>query len=243
MKLRFKLNKELASDKRSILYQRLKLSFEPAGEWDWIYLTDYDDTYVYFEVYEYDSSAYLNYRATYTYDGTSATFGTDLEEVVKKSEYLPVESGSSVEKSLGEKVVETLDKYFGGSKESPLPVIKELNEEQMIAVEPLYIAAGEVDGQGETIDQEGVDQLVKAVNDGIKSGDLKSNYFHKVETEDFHFVKSWVNPCDCLIGETEVPQGMPLIEVQYINKAAWEKRKSGELMGLSIEGTADIEEL
>ena len=113
----------------------------------------------------------------------------------------------------------------------------------MIAVEPLYIAPGTVDGQLETIDAEGVEDLVKSVNDGIASKELKANYFHKVWTEDFHFLKSWVNPCDCIIGDTEVPAGMPLIEVQYVSKAAWEKRKSGELMGLSIEGTADIEVL
>jgi len=233
------LEKSTNRDKTNILQSEIASIFEVSEHRVYSYLLDFDDTYVYFEIYDNEVGRYYTWRAAYTYNGTTATFADEGEEVVRTTEYVVVERDNDVEKS----ILGVLQKFFGGSNKTTMPVIEKFNGEQMIAVEPLYITAGTVDGQAETIDLEGVTQLVKSVNDGIASGELKANYFHSVDTEDFHFIKSWVNPVDCIIGDTEVPEGTPLIEVQYVSEKAWALRKEGKLMGLSIEGTADIEEL
>lgn len=239
-----RLEKSVESDKRQILQSAVSSTFKYQGdEYIYAYLIDYDAEYVYFETY-YESRYYC-WKAPYTFNNMVATIGDVVSEVVRTTEYVEVQySEDETEKSIEKKLFKWLDKYFGGSsKENKLPVVKSLFEEQMIAIEPLYIAPGEVDGHQETIDEEGVQQLVKSVNDAIESGTLKANYFHSVWTDHFTFLKAWVNPYDCLIGETEVKKGLPIIEVQYLNKAAWEARKSGKLLGLSIEGTCEHEEL
>lgn len=237
----FELKKNTIEDKRSIIYQNLKLSFKPEGDFDWIYLIDFDDTYAYFEVYDYEHGAYLNFRVAYQFTGTLATFEGDPEEVVRLSEYKLVSTNEDVvtEKSLMKTLDSFFTKHFGSSKEnSGLPVIKQFQEEKMVAIENLYILPNDIDGQGYTIDLEETHSLVKSFNEANDSGILQTSLFHTHKTESFEVVKAWVNPCECMIGDTLVEEGQPLVEIQFLNKAAWELRKEGTLMGLSIGAQA-----
>ena len=48
---------------------------------------------------------------------------------------------------------------------------------------------------------------------------------------------------ECVIGETVVPEGQPLVKLQFNTQEAWELRKSGDLMGVSIGAKATIVEV
>lgn len=114
------------------------------------------------------------------------------------------------------------------------PVIKRFNEEEMVAIEALYVAPDEVDGHGETADAETLKSMVDSFNVAIEKGILKSATDHKEVTDAYHAIKAWINPCECYIGSQFVPEGQPLVKMQFTDKDAWEARKSGEMCGVSI---------
>lgn len=141
--------------------------------------------------------------------------------------------------------VEFLEKHFGASKEeSPKKgvFLKQFKDEEMVAVEAIYIKSGDVDLHGDTISQEELQEVVKQLN----AGDVKPDLFHGIPAEAiFKINKAWINPYRCSFSETgeEVPEGQPLVEIQFLNEAAWEMRKQGKLAGLSIGGKAEWEEI
>lgn len=140
--------------------------------------------------------------------------------------------------TLEEKVFGLLDKYFSGSKRE-IPVIKQFNDEAMEAIEPLYIIPDTVDGVGDTISMEDTRLLVKSVNEDKP----RSSWFHKTFTDDFTITKAWINECECTIGDTLVPEGMPLAKVTFSSAKAYESRKSGKISGLSIGASAKFEDI
>jgi hypothetical protein len=225
------VEKNTYQDKRDILSKAVRSSTGYSDS----YTLDFDDSYVYFEKYE--TNGYQSYKSKYTYDGTSASLSGEITKVVKTTQYKDV-----VEKSLEERVLDVIKSCFGGTNR--VPVIKQFQDEKMIAVEPLYICANEVDGQGDTIDRENLEYLVKSLNDNLDK--VQPNMFHKVNTpEAFKINKAWINPYPCKFSEggIEVPEGQPLVEIQFLNEVAWDLRKSGELMGLSIGARAEVEEV
>ena len=80
--------------------------------------------------------------------------------------------------------------------------------------------------------------MVKSFNEANESGSLQTSLFHAHKTESFEVVKAWVNEVDCTIGETVVKEGQPIAKIHFLNEDAWELRKTGELMGLSIGARA-----
>jgi len=163
-----------------------------------------------------------------------------LEEVVKLTEYRVVKNDLSTEKGL----LNFITKHFGGTKGSGKTVLKQFQEEEMVAIEKLYIHPEDVDGVGDTISLEDTRGMVDSLNKAIEAGTLQHGLFHKHKTDSFSVVKAWVAETDCIIGETEIREGQPLIKVQFHNETAWELRKSGEIAGISIGAKAtEIEEL
>jgi hypothetical protein len=239
------IKKATEGDKRNILDSALRSFYKSSPFYDSCYyspwLMDYDDTYIYFEVWT-EGNGYKTYRDTYSFNGTSATFSNSIEEVVRQTEYEVVQTEADIERSLTDKIVSTIEKYFGGSKKSN-QIIKQFDDEEMIAIEPLYIAAGEVDAVGDTYDLEDAYEMVANFNKAIEEKTISHGLFHKSKTKSYSFIKAWVNECECTIGETLVKEGQPIVKVQFHNKEAWELRKSGELMGLSIGAKAIFEEL
>lgn len=235
-----KVQKNTYQDKRSILSQNLRIAFQAQSPYDSIYLLDFDERYVYFEVYDYEGAGYVVYKVSYTYNGTMATFGTDVKEVVATTQYKDV---VPMEKSLLDKVQGMIEKALGLKK---IPVVKQFNEEERIVIEPLYILPETVDGQGYTISLEETYEMVKSFNKANEEGILQTSLFHSHKTDSFKILKAWVNECDCTIGGQLVPEGQPLVKLQFINDAAWELRKNGvekdgehyELMGVSIYALA-----
>ena len=230
------LQKATFQDKRRILADSLENAFVFEGEeWNYSpYLLDFDEAFVYFE--SYDGTAYISWKTTYTFDGTSATFGDTIERVVSLTEWTVIgdEEPTQIEKT----ITKLLNKFFGDVEGNALPVIKQFNEEEMIAIEPLYICAGDIDGHGDTISLEETHSMVKSFNEANESGSLQTSLFHAHKTESFEVVKAWVNEVDCTIGETVVKEGQPIAKIHFLNEDAWELRKTGELMGLSIGARA-----
>lgn len=250
-----RLTKATMDDKRSILQQKLRMSFEPAGEFDWLYLVDFDEDYVYFEVYDYDNGTYLHYRVGYEFNGTNATFSEDVEEVVRNTSYEVVQpmndavEGVEMERSLLKKFADFLDKHAGGSnrqvEQEEICVIKVKDEEQQISIEPLYVAYGEVDGHGDTPESvEVLEKMCESFNKAVDEGRMQSGLFHKHLTKGFTPIRAWVAEEDEQIGEEIVKAGQPLVEIQYHSKDLWDLRKSGEISGPSIgaKGTVEVVE-
>jgi hypothetical protein len=227
------LDKATVNDKRSLL--------SDAVTDGWVMDFDLDSMEVFIE--RWNGDKHRTFRHTFTMTDTKAEISEDGVEVIRTTEF------KEVEKSLDEPITENrlmkvLDKFFGGSKQNTHQVIKQFDEEDMIAIEPLYIAAGEVDGVGDTISLEDTHGMVDSLNKAITDGRLQSGLFHKHKTDTFTIEKAWVNEVACTIGETDIPAGQPIVKVQFHNEAAWELRKSGELSGLSIGARAkEIEDI
>lgn len=121
-------------------------------------------------------------------------------------------------------------------------VIKQFNEDEMIAIEPLYTAVGELDAHGDYIaTMDDMRGFVAALNKANEEGVLQSSLFHIHKTQGFKLNKAWVNECECSINGTPVKTGMPLAEIQFLNKDLWELRKKGTITGLSIGAMAKVE--
>jgi hypothetical protein len=115
-----------------------------------------------------------------------------------------------------------------------VPVVKQFDEEQMIAIERLYLVPEHYDAHGHTISEEDTELMVKSFNSALSAGTLKFSLFHTHETNTFKTLRAWVNPYDCTIGDQFVPKGQPMCENQFLNKAAWEDRKINGLAGVSV---------
>tara|TARA_R110002020_G_scaffold237085_5_gene449376 strand:- start:3580 stop:4317 length:738 start_codon:yes stop_codon:yes gene_type:complete len=240
----FEVTKNTNRDKTKILQQSIASHFEVEGSRVYSYLLDFDEEYVYFEIYYSSEGRDYTWRASYDFNGTVATFSDDVVEVVRMTEYKEVEREQEAEKGMYQKIVTLLEKAIGPSQSEGLPVTKQFQEEEMIAIEKLYILPDTTDLQGYTIDLEETEAMVKSFNEANESGELQTSLFHNHKTDSFKVLKAWVNPVDCMIGDTLVEAGQPLVQNQFINKAAWEARKEGGLGGVSISAKAtSVEEV
>lgn len=110
--------------------------------------------------------------------------------------------------------------------------ITKFNEEQMIAIEPLYCKPMDSDAHDQGMTEEEIRKMVDNINTNIHK--ISGNIGHVFNTDGFHFVKAWVNECECMIGSEFVPEGQPIIKVQFTDETLWSMRKTGQLQGLSI---------
>lgn len=243
IKKEFTIRKALSNNIRETLNNSVNKYYGSFGDYGWPWVLDYDEdtNQVYFEA-QVDSGCRC-FRDTYSISdsGTVATLSGNPVEVVRRTYYEDIEeSESDIERS----ILKAIKKYFSGSsKENAinknLPVLKQFEDEQMVAIEKLYIHPDDVDGVGDTISLEDTYSMVDSLNKAIDSGSLQSGLFHKVNADDvFTVVKAWVQEVDCVIGETQIKEGQPLIKVQFHNKDAWDLRKAGEISGISIGARA-----
>lgn len=130
-------------------------------------------------------------------------------------------------KGKGPKEFHTLKK----GKESLIEITK-FSEEQMIAIEPLYCKPMESDAHDQGMTEEEIRKMVDNINTNISK--ISGNIGHVFNTDGFYFVKAWVNECECMIGSEFVPEGQPIIKVQFTDETLWSMRKTGQLQGLSI---------
>lgn len=130
-------------------------------------------------------------------------------------------------KGKGPKQFHTLKK----GKDSLIEITK-FNEEQMIAIEPLYCKPMDSDAHDQGMTEEEIRKMVDNINTNIHK--ISGNIGHVFNTDGFYFVKAWVNECECMIGSEFVPEGQPIIKVQFTDETLWSMRKTGQLQGLSI---------
>jgi hypothetical protein len=118
-------------------------------------------------------------------------------------------------------------------------VVKKFDEEEMIAIEPLYINVGEADVHKDGITDESLDQLVDNFNANIDT--IKSKIHHAFETDGFIPLKAYRLPMDVYVGDPNSPEeltlieeGQPVVKMKFTDTKYWEKRKSGFLGSVSI---------
>lgn len=124
-------------------------------------------------------------------------------------------------------------------KSEALTITKKFEEEEMVAIEPLYITPDETDAHFDGITDVELDKMIDNFNANIAN--IKGNIHHQVMVEDFKPLKAYRMPLDVYVGDpddkaslTLIKKGEPVVEVQFYKKDAWEKRKSGFLKGVSI---------
>ena len=199
----------------------------------------YGDYTVYLQ--DYDSSqnlVYINkdgvcYSASYSMMGDAKPVidFDSMQEVIRNTEY--VTFSETVEKSVSNAIRKLLGKEQKTSKEFILQKNIE-SELEYATIEPLYVAPEEFDLTGDTISVEETIGMVDSMNEAIESGLLKSSYFHKVFTDDFKIVKAWSLPFPCKLGDESLPAHQPFCKLVFKNLEAYEARKDGDLLGISI---------
>lgn len=113
-----------------------------------------------------------------------------------------------------------------------LAVIKKFEDEKMESIEVLYCAPLEADAHGEGMTEVEIRKMVDNFNANIDK--IKGNFGHVINTDKFSPVKAWVNECDCIIGEEEVKEGLPLVKLKFHDPELFQKRKDGIFKGISI---------
>lgn len=249
--------KATSDDVKRYLYDALKANY--VFEDGYVCGVDYDTEYLYFVAEYYNQGYYeITYRLSYTLTGVMVTFNGELEEVKRETVYTPIKSKEKVVaisddgtnpfeedgnifRSIDKKISSAIQKAFdkiAGKKELPelpeLPVIKQFNDDEMIAIEVLYSFPDDADLHNEGMSSTTIAKMVESGNKAIEDGRLSCGLFHTKNLDDIQITKLWVNPVDCTIGGTFIPEGSALAEVQYFDICLWNLRKSGELGGLSI---------
>jgi len=135
-----------------------------------------------------------------------------------------------------------VEKYFGGSSKEVEPqyeVTKSLDEEEKMAL--FVVLEPEVeDLHGDIYSDKEVEKACISYNQHCR----KANLYHRVETEDFSIVQSFVTP----VGFTddtgrEIKKGTWLAWTKFENDELWDSVKSGDFQGLSVGCKASVEEI
>jgi hypothetical protein len=231
-----KILKATADDIRGYIRNAIREKFEEDGKYTW--LTDYepDEGFAYFSEDYWDGDKYITntYRVSYTRDGVNITIGDDLSKVVRETKYTEVKDDDFVGKTLLKSIKGLFDEYFQKKDNKEFVIIKQFDDEEMIAIEPMYCPPMVEDGHGESMDMDTIYKMVESANKAIQERRLSGGLFHKMNTPDIEILKTWVNECPCKIGDTDVVEGQPIAKVKFHNEELWEMRKNGELKGLSI---------
>jgi len=255
---RTSLFKATYNDKREYISQAIKDKFNEDQKY--CYVTDFDDTHVYFEVNDYsDGGSYEEtLKLSYSMDGVNVTLGNEEPiKVVRESVYTEVsDMDKEVDKSITKTIVEAIKDGFKSltsssdtnvsasikafkKDNSGVHRIEKFNEMLQISYDPLYCGPCVADSDGEAMSEETIIKMVESVNKGIKNKTLKPVLFHKIETKSFEFIEAFVNPWPtAYINAVEIMKGQPVLVTHYLNEAAWELRKSGKIMGPSVGAVA-----
>jgi hypothetical protein len=224
------IEKATVSDQRNLL-----ANAEKEG---WITDFDLDAGLVFIDRCGSDGEC-KTFKHTFTMTETKAEISKEGVEVVRTTDFKVVEK--AVEAPMTEGTLSKfLDKYFGSSKKESIQVVKQFGSEDdpMYAVEPLYVAPGEVDGHGDTMALEDIESMVESLNKANEEGRLQSGLFHKHKTDVWTLDKAWVNPVECMIGDQLVRKGQPIAKTLFTNKVAFNMRINGDIAGLSIGARA-----
>ena len=235
-----KVDKNMNIDKATVENKRRVLSDAVTN--GFIVDFDLDNNEVFIERWSNDHDKFVTFRHAFTMTDTSADIEEEGTEVIRTVDFKEVENTDHDDEPMTKNgLLKVLDKFFGGTKKKDgIQVVKQFgtDNESMFAVEPLYIAPGEVDGHGDTMNLEDITSMVESLNKANGEGRLQSGLFHKHKTDVWTLEKAWVNPVECMIGDQLVPEGQPIAKTLFNNERAFEMRINGDISGLSIGARA-----
>ena len=127
-------------------------------------------------------------------------------------------------------------------KKTNIPIIKQANEELKQATF-LVLSPDEVDLHGDVYDANEVRKACHNFNTYCR----KANLLHLFDTEAFSVAESYIAPVDMQMGETIIKAGSWLAVIQVSESedgvALWEGIKDGDFNGLSVQCTANTEDV
>ena len=120
-------------------------------------------------------------------------------------------------------------------KSKPKVVAKSTNEELM---QVTYVAMlpDEVDLQGDYTSADEVRKAMESFNRSPK----RANLFHRMMTDTFEVIESYLAPTTFELGGIEVQKGTWLMTLQVNDDEVWDLIKSGDLNGISIGCMAEV---
>lgn len=133
--------------------------------------------------------------------------------------------------------------FYKSDKETHISIVKQFEEEEMIALEPLYINVGDSDAHSDGISDEQLDMMIENFNKNIDN--IQGNIHHTFMTDGFKPLKAYRMPVTVYVGDPSNPnemvkieEGMPVVKIQYakneLGKRYWNMRKEGKLGSPSI---------
>ena len=86
------------------------------------------------------------------------------------------------------------------------------------------------------------EEVRKAMESFNKSA-MRANLFHRVMTDTFEVIESYLAPTNFVLGEVPVKKGTWLMTLQVYDEELWKMVKSGDINGISIGAMAQVEKL
>lgn len=127
-------------------------------------------------------------------------------------------------------------------KKTNIPIIKQANEELKQATF-LVLSPDEVDLHGDVYDANEVRKACHNFNTYCR----KANLLHLFDTDTFSVVESYIAPVGMQMGDTVIKAGSWLAVIQASESEEgsdlWEGIKSGDFNGLSVQCTANVEDV
>jgi len=163
--------------------------------------------------------AYLSYGGSAGFSWTKKVLGEEPSSVNKSFYAYDEDSLNREEKITG----------------FDLPIEKQHNEELM---QVTYVAMLP-DSTDLTGDYTSAEDVRKAMESFNKSA-MRANLFHRVMTDKFHVVESYLAPTDFVLNEIPVKKGTWLMTLQVTDENVWKMIKSGDINGISIAGMATV---
>lgn len=119
-----------------------------------------------------------------------------------------------------------------------VPLVKSTNEELM-QVTYVAMVPDSVDLQGDYTSAEEVRKACENFNVSMK----RANLFHRLMTDTFYVLESYIAPADFVLNGHEVQKGTWMMTLQVEDDEVWEMIKNESINGISIGAKASVTEL
>lgn len=114
--------------------------------------------------------------------------------------------------------------------------------EEKISYEIVY-EPDTVDAHGQWMSKETVEMACKSFNENLKSGNVKANLFHLMDTDTFEVVDTWINKeldVNVTITGEPIKAGAWVAKLYYNSDSLWQLKKDGVIGGVSIGAVGDV---
>ena len=107
-----------------------------------------------------------------------------------------------------------------------------------------YIAMQEgVDAHGDFTSLDEIRKAKESFNKQLFAQRKLANLWHIYKTEDFDIIESYILPADIELEDKQIKKGTWLVTLQVHSEELWKAIKSNEVNGVSIGGTAMVQNL